>query len=370
MLEWSFYGNSLLSWSMAALAGVLTLVALVLVRRLLSLRLQLFASRTRTRLDDVIASTLDATRLWFKVVLAVWAGSLVLTLEPALHDLIAKGATLALMLQVGIWAAVAIGSWVEVYGTAKLEQGDGASVTTMRAVGFLGRLAVWVVALLVVLDTVFQVDITALVAGLGIGGIAVALALQNILSDLFGSLSIVLDKPFVAGDFIVVGDMSGTVERVGLKTTRIRSLSGEQLIFSNSDLLSSRIRNFKRMSERRVVFTFGVTYQTPLEKLERIPAIVRDIVVSHETARFDRAHFRHYGPSSLDFEVVYHVTVPDYNAYMDLQQAINFALYERFESEGIDFAYPTQTLYLAREGRSRAGDGARQRATHAVSTGR
>jgi small-conductance mechanosensitive channel len=190
------------------------------------------------------------------------------------------------------------------------------------------------------------VNITGLVAGLGIGGIAVALALQNILGDLFASLSIILDKPFVIGDFIVVDQLMGTVEHVGLKTTRIRSLSGEQVIFSNAGLLQSRIRNFKRMAERRVVFTVGVTYQTPYEKLARISALLREAVELQQGVRFDRAHFKEYGDFALVYEIVYFVTSPDYNKYMDIQQAINFEIYRRFQQEGLEFAYPTQTLFV------------------------
>jgi len=177
----------------------------------------------------------------------------------------------------------------------------------------------------------------------------VALAVQNILADLFASLSIALDQPFVIGDFIIVGDYLGTVENIGLKTTRVRSLSGEQLIFANNDLLNSRIRNYKRMGERRVVFSFGVTYQTAYDKLKTIPGVVQDIIESYENTRFDRAHFSEFGDFSLAFEVVYFVRSPDYNEYMDIQQGINLALVEHFEQEGIEFAYPTQTLFVRQE---------------------
>lgn len=207
----------------------------------------------------------------------------------------------------------------------------------------------WSVIVLLTLDNL-GFDVTALVAGLGIGGVAVALAVQKILGDLFASLSIVLDKPFVIGDFIIVGEHLGTVEHIGLKTTRIRSLSGEQLIFSNSDLLGSRIRNFKRMYERRVVFTIGVVYQTPLEKLALIPSIIREIIESQKPVRFDRSHFKEYGAFSLNFETVYWVQNPDFNTYMDIHQAINLEIYRRFTREGIEFAYPTQTLFINREG--------------------
>jgi small-conductance mechanosensitive channel len=207
--------------------------------------------------------------------------------------------------------------------------------------------ALWAVLLLMILDNL-GFNITTLVASLGIGGIAVALAVQNILGDIFASLSIAMDKPFVIGDFIIVGEQLGTVEYIGLKTTRIRSLSGEQIVFSNNDLLNSRIRNFKRMYERRVLFGFGVVYQTSHEQLKKIPVMVREIIEGLENTRFDRAHFKEYGDSSLNFEVVYYVRSPDYNVYMDIQQDINLALFEQFTKAGIDFAYPTRTLYIAR----------------------
>jgi small-conductance mechanosensitive channel len=226
---------------------------------------------------------------------------------------------------------------------------DAAAATTIGALRFIAKLVLWTAVLLLALDNL-GLDITTLVAGLGVGGIAVALALQSVLGDLFASLSIVLDKPFVIGDFIIVGDFLGTVEHIGLKTTRVRSLSGEQLVFSNGDLLSSRIRNYKRMAERRIVFGFGVVYQTPAEQLEAIPGMVREFIESLEKTRFDRAHFKGFGNFSLDFEVVYYVLVPDYNIYMDIQQQINLALYRRFEQDGIEFAYPTQTLYVMGQG--------------------
>jgi small-conductance mechanosensitive channel len=186
------------------------------------------------------------------------------------------------------------------------------------------------------------VEVTPLITGLGIGGIAVALAAQSILGDLFGSLTILLDKPFLVGDFIIVGDQMGTIEKIGIKTTRVRALSGEQLVFSNTDLLSSRIRNFKRMYERRVVFSVGVVYETPVEKLQRIPEIIRQSILTQPQTRFDRAHFNTFGAYSLNFEAVYFVTTPDYNRYMDIQQAINLELVRRFGEEHIEFAYPTQ----------------------------
>jgi small-conductance mechanosensitive channel len=185
-----------------------------------------------------------------------------------------------------------------------------------------------------------------MIAGLGVGGVAVALAVQSILGDLFASLSIVIDKPFVIGDFVIVDEYMGTIEHVGLKTTRIRSLGGEQIVFSNSDLLKTRIRNYKRMRERRVLFGFGVLYQTPIDVVEKIPDLMRAIVEARKNVRFERAHFKAFGESSLDFEVVYWMLDPDYNLYMDVQQAINLEMLRVFEREGIGFAYPTRTLVI------------------------
>jgi small-conductance mechanosensitive channel len=202
-----------------------------------------------------------------------------------------------------------------------------------------------VLVLLSMLDNL-GINVTALVASLGIGGIAIALAAQNILGDLFASLTIAIDKPFVIGDFIILGQETGTVEHVGLKTTRLRSLSGEQIILSNNDLLQSRIHNYKRMEERRALFAIGVTYDTPAEKLELIPELIKQAVAAQTDARFDRAHFKSFGAFSLDFETVYYVRKPDYGVFMDVQQAINLQLVRSFADHSIAFAFPTQTLHL------------------------
>jgi small-conductance mechanosensitive channel len=205
-----------------------------------------------------------------------------------------------------------------------------------------------VILVLIILDNL-GVEINSLVTSLGIGGIAVALAVQNILGDLFASLSITLDKPFSIGDFIVVGDFEGDVEDIGLKSTRVRSLSGEELVFANTDLLNSRIRNYKKLQERRIAFTIGVVYNTPREKLKRIPILIEDIIKPIPDTRFDRAHFKKFGDYSLDFEIVYYVLVPEYATYLDIQQRINLSIYDLFEDEEIEFAYPTQTLVVDKD---------------------
>ena len=339
-----FYGNPVWVWLLAVSVAIAAILLLRLLRRLVLRRLRRFAGRTVTQIDDLVADLFAKTRLFFLIAIALYAGSLALSFPPNVSTVINTLAVLALLIQMGIWGTGMATFLIARAVKRKLEE-DAATATSMAALGFIVKLVLWAVILLLALDNL-GVDITALVAGLGIGGIAVALAVQNVLGDLFASLSILLDKPFVIGDFIIVDDLLGTVERIGLKTTRVRSLYGEQLIFSNSDLLNSRIRNYKRMFERRIVFGLGVTYQTPHEKLAQIPEMIREIIEAQEQTRFDRAHFKEYGDFALQFEVVYYVLVPDYNVYMDIQQAINLTIYERFEQEGIEFAYPTQTLYI------------------------
>jgi small-conductance mechanosensitive channel len=345
VLNLEFYDNTAWVWLLAVGVGVAVFLGLSLLRRIGLSRVPKLTQRTRNDVNDFILEGLQQTKILLLIVFALYAGSLVLSFPPAVRRAMNAIALLSLLFQVAFWGHAIISFWLKRYLTRKTEE-DVEAATTIGALGFLIKLVLWVVVLLVALQNL-GIDITALITGLGIGGVAIALAVQSVLGDLFASLSIVFDKPFVVGDFIIVGDLLGTVEKIGLKTTRLRSLNGEQLIFSNSDLLRSRIRNFKRMYERRITFTFGVTYRTPYEKLAAIPGMVQDIVNAQDQIRFDRAHFKAYGDFSLNFEVVYYVLVPEYNVYMDIQQSINLALYKKFSEEGVDFAYPTQTLYIS-----------------------
>jgi small-conductance mechanosensitive channel len=347
LLEYTFYGNTVQAWAIALLVGLLVAAVTRLVERLIETRLEKLAQRTKATWDDLAAYALNRTKRFFYVVITLYVASLALTLPARVRSLITSVVVIALLIQGGIWMTSAVAYWLGHYRKRQLPQ-DPAAVTTVSALGFLSKLAVWSIVALLALDNL-GVDVTALVAGLGVGGIAVALALQNILGDLFASLTIVLDKPFVINDFLVVGDLMGNVEHIGLKTTRLRSLSGEQLVFSNSDLLSSRIRNYGRMFERRVLFAVGVTYQTPREKLEKIPTIIRDAVAAQDKTRFDRCHLKEFGDFAIIFETVYYVLEREYGVYMDIQQAINLKIHERFEQEGIEFAYPTQTLFVLKQ---------------------
>lgn len=252
--------------------------------------------------------------------------------------------TLVLIYQATLYASGFARSYLNAVRVRRGRE-DPSRVSSFGILSLAAQVAVWSLALLVALQNL-GFEITALIAGLGIGGVAIAFALQNILGDIFCSVAIVLDKPFAVGDFIIVGDQLGVVENIGIKTTRVRSLWGEQIVFSNADLTSSRIRNYKRMKERRITFGLGVVYETPVEKLEHIPAIIRESIESISLTRFDRAHFKQYGNFSLDFEAVYYVLSPDYNTYMDIQQNINLAIFRRFKEQGIHFAYPTQEIII------------------------
>jgi small-conductance mechanosensitive channel len=343
----TLYHNPIYNWLVAiAIAGGIYLV--VRLGKAIALRrLRQLAKKTVTDWDDLILELIERIHGLFLLIMALYAGSLILKLPSSLSNFFKKGIFVIILFQFALIGSQAIRFFIERYRRQKLES-HAAAVTTLSSVGFVLKILLWFVLLLVALDT-YGVNVTALVAGLGISGIAVALAVQNVLGDLFASFSIVLDKPFVIGDFIIVGDFMGTVEYVGLKTTRIRSLSGEQLVFSNGDLLGSRIRNFKRMFERRVVFTIGVLYQTPYAHLTEIPKMIQKIIESQSQVRFDRAHFKEYGAYSLNFEIVYWIQNPDYNVYMDIQQAINLSIFRQFQEKGIEFAYPTQTLFVQNE---------------------
>lgn len=342
--EQVYLGNSLLKWVIALAVAVSIYVALSILRRTVGSRLKILADRTTTDLDDFLVDLIQVrTKKILFLALAAYGASMFIVLPLEVQRIILGAVFVLLFLQVGLWGNGII-SFLVTRRVAK-DGEEGLNLEAYSVITWIAKAALWIIVVLLALNNL-GIEITALVAGLGISGIAVALAVQNILGDLFASLSIVMDRPFEIGDFIIVGDQMGTVEHVGLKTTRVLSLSGEQIVFSNNDLLGSRIRNFRRMNERRVLFNLGVTYQTPADKLERIPGMIREIIEVQEQARFDRAHFSTFGDFSLNFEIVYWVLDRDYALFREIQQEINLALYRKFEEEEIEFAYPTQTLFV------------------------
>jgi small-conductance mechanosensitive channel len=346
-MDAEFWGNSVRQWLLAGAVSGGAFLGLVLLRYVLVVRLGAVAKRTTNTFDDILVDVVGRTRAVFLAVAGLWVGASSLEMAASHHAIMRVIMVVAIAVQAAVWGSAAISGALGVRAR-RVQAEDPAGATTLNALGMVARLALYSVVVLFTLDNL-GMNVSALVTGLGIGGVAIALATQNILGDLLASLSIVLDKPFVVGDFIVVGDLMGSIEHVGLKTTRVRSLWGEQLIFANADLLGSRIRNFKRMSERRVAFSIGVTYQTPRASLASIPGLIREIICADSGVRFDRAHFKSYDDSALTFEAVYFVLDPDYNRFMDIQQRINFGLFERFAQEGIEFAYPTRTVYLRHE---------------------
>ena len=340
-----YFGNSIQNWLIAAGILVGLFIFLTLFKRVIKARIVRMLKKSQSGLDDFMIPLLEKTQLFTFVALGVFLGSFVLVLPAGIQTILEKGISIILTLQVGFWGMGLISFYINRGMESKIEEDHGDDATTLDAMGLLAKILLWVILSLIILDNL-DVKIDSLIASLGIGGIAVALALQNILGDLFASLSITLDKPFVIGDFVEVDNFKGDVEDIGLKSTRIRSLSGEELIFSNTDLLNSRIRNYKRLEKRRISFSFGIIYGTPLEKLKLIPGIVEEIVTPLEKVQFERAHFKDLGDFSLNFDVVYYVLDPTHTVYLDIQQIINLELYQRFEQEGIEFAYPTQTVIL------------------------
>ncbi len=341
-LDKPFYGNSLHSWILALSLTVLMFFGMKVIRRLLRKRLPKLQGLGRVDWEKVGDYFLRSTRSSFLFILSLWFGARFLNLSPDIQGLIQKLLVIAFLFQAAVWTNFLINFLLEDYAVHQMG-GDADKAGTLKAASGLLKMVVWVALGLFALDNM-GVNVTTLIAGLGIGGVAIGLASQKILSDLFSSITIILDKPFVQGDSITVGPDAGTIERIGLKTTRIRSASGEEISFPNSDLLQSRIRNFRRMYERRVPLNFGVTYSTKLEDLKAIPKIVEDVIRHYEMARFERAHFVRYGDSSLDFEVIYWIRKPDALLHMDIQQAVNLEIFRRFSEKGIEFAYPTRTI--------------------------
>jgi small-conductance mechanosensitive channel len=332
-------GNTLLRWVIAVAVAAGLTALLRLAQRWLGSRLAARSARTGALLDLCLANLLSRTHLLFILAFTLTLGAQFLELPPRPARWLDLLPPIALILQLAAWGHWGIGLWVD-----RRFLGDhGTRASRAAILGFILRLGLGSLLLLVALE-VLGFNVTTLVASLGIGGIAVALAVQNILGDLFASLSIALDQPFVIGDFIKVDECLGTVQFIGLKTTRIRSLSGEQIIIANGDLLKSRIQNFKRMLERRVLFEFAIGYRTPAGLVGLIPGMLKGIIEQQPKVRFDRAHFKAFSESGLKFEVVYYVLDPDYNIYMDLQQAINLGILETFRTEGISFSFPARTL--------------------------
>ncbi|WP_197324789.1 mechanosensitive ion channel family protein [Ralstonia solanacearum] len=334
-------------WAASAATVMVAYLVLWNLLRLIVHRLEARARRTDMRFDAMAAAVLRDTHPLFVGLAALLAGSYFIDLPTRIAGKLDHVWFVIIGFQMALWLNRGVKLWMHEKLAAQDQASRNPVITSMLA--WVLRFALWSMLLLAILANV-GINVTAFVASLGVGGVAVALAVQSILSDLFASLAIGLDKPFEIGDFIVFESIAGTVQHVGLKTTRIRSLSGEEIVTSNTALLKSTIHNYKRMSERRIVFAFGVTYDAQAAQLRQIPDIIRRAVEMAGNTRFDRAHFKEFGENALTFETVYFVTDPDFNLYMDIQQRINLAIMEGLEKLGIDFALPTRTIRVERAG--------------------
>jgi len=343
VLQSTIAGNSVQNYLLASATFVGSLFALQIVKSIIIARIQAFSQKTENRWDDVASTVLGSFGWVFYFVIALYTSVQFLELRGFIHSLI-NALTLII---VTFYAIRALQHILINLLRITLGKSSDAEIPDKTILSFLEnaiKATLWMGAVILILQNLGY-EVGALVGGLGIVGIAIAFSLQTILEDIFSFFSIYFDKPFKKDDFIIVGNDSGTVEHIGMKTTRIKTLQGEELIISNRELTQARVNNFKRMEHRRVVFSFGIIYETPTKTVKMIPSIIQKIIEREQLAEFGRAHFKSFGDSSLDFEVVYYVKSNEYIQYMNTQQSINIALMEQFAKEKIEFAYPTKVVY-------------------------
>jgi len=343
-LAYRWLGNPVERWLLAAVLIITATGVLWALKMLAVKRLSTLATRTATDFDDLLVDLLGRTRVTLIFIATISPATSILVLRADVHNGLRIVSVIALLVQLGIWGNGFITFWTKRYGR-RGGGTSGAETTALATLAVIARMVLGGLLILFLLDNL-GVDVTALIAGLGIGGIIVALALQNVVADMLGALTILASKPFVVGDFIEAQGMMGTVEAVGLRSTQIRTLGGDELIFPNKKLLDGAIRNYSRMTERRVDFRIAVAYGTPPEKLERIPEIARDVVGQHPLVRFDRANFRMLRDWSLEFDVVFFIASGDFSVYAGIQQEINVELMRRLDAEGISLAVPTQVVQV------------------------
>ena len=338
-----YYDNTILNY--LTVAGIILggMLAIRLFRKSILVKLKKWASTTETNLDDYVVSAVERFVLPMLNVGVMYSAINYLNLTEWASTVIHNAVVVAFTFYVIRLTTSSVKIMLESY--VRSQVGGDDKVKQLRGVMIVISIIIWSIGGVFLFGNLGY-DVTAIVTGLGIGGLAVALAAQTILGDLFNYFVIFFDRPFEIGDFIVVDDKKGNVEYIGIKTTRIKSISGEQIVISNSDLTNSRVHNFKRMEKRRIVFSLGVTYQTKPEQLREIPDIIKNIITKQVDAEIDRCHFASYGDFNLNFETVYYVKEPDYAKYMDIQQSINLQIFEVFADRKIEFAYPTQTIFL------------------------
>ncbi len=341
-------GIALEDYMLAGIAFVASFLVLCFFKRVIVHRLRKMAEKTSMKFDDVVVDILDSIGWPLFLAISLYFALLPITMPVAVTTVVHYLVIIIVTFYVVKAAQHAIDFGARL--VIERRKGEGEAEGDTAVIDLLGKLlktALWVVAVVLILGNLGY-DVSTLVAGLGIGGIAIAFALQNILRDIFASFSIYFDKPFQVGDFIMTGGDKGTVKTIGIKSTRLQTLDGEELVVSNRELTESKVRNFKKMVQRRASFKFGVTYGTPIDKLKMIPRIVTNIIGKQEMATLDRVHFTDLGDFSLNFEVVYYMKSNDYLTYRDTQQVINIELMKAFKKEKIEFAFPTQKLYVSK----------------------
>lgn len=349
-LNQTFWDNTIQRYIIVSAIFIGASIIFLIFRKVVLGRVRKWAESTDTNLDDLLISGLEKSIIPVLIILVFYIAVKTLSLHPKVEravDVISVMLVTFFIIRM-VTSALRFGVDSSIKRRATEEEEAQRKIKQMRGITAIASFFIWLLGFIFLLDNLGY-EITAVIAGLGIGGIAIALAAQAILGDLFSYFVIFFDRPFKIGDFIVIGEFRGNIEHIGIKTTRIRSISGEQLVFGNSDLTKSRIQNFRRMDRRRVVFKLGVTYQTPAEKIEEAVKFVEQIIIDHPDVTYDRGHFAAFGPFSLDLEFVYFVLSNDYRQYMDIQQDVNFRVLREFEKRRIEFAYPTQTLFVNKE---------------------
>ncbi len=346
ILKQQYWGNTVYQWAISVAIVFGAILAIRLFKYFVLKRVKSWSVKTSSTWDDFIVEILEGSALPLLYITAIYFSLVNLSLPPSADKLIDA----AFMVAITYFVLKVLSATFKKFIHSYIHKEEDSESKEKQAAGLLviANIFIWMMGVIFLIDN-FGYNVTTLIAGLGVGGIAIALAAQTVLGDLFSYFVIFFDRPFRIGDFIAVGDKSGVIEYIGIKTTRIRTLSGEQLVCSNTDLTNSRLHNFKVMEKRRVLFSLGVTYQTGYEQLASIPDLVKEIITSKDKVQFDRAHFSGYGDFSLNFEFVYFVLDPNYNVYMDIQQDIYLNIFKEFESCGIEFAYPTQTVFFNKE---------------------
>ncbi|HEY4132935.1 MAG TPA: mechanosensitive ion channel family protein [Gemmatimonadaceae bacterium] len=344
VLDRTFLSNSLRAWLTAGVTTTVMFLVLLVLRSVLHSRIGKIAARTVNQFDDMIVELLAETRKWVLFVISLLAGTHTLYLGRA-TTWIDRADHLVLLWQIAIWGVTGVSFWTKHHLETQAKTDTRSSVAMITAISVAAKVMVWALIFTTALYTVWDINPASLITTLGVSGIAIALAVQNILGDILAALAIVFDKPFDVGDSIGVDTLSGTVEHIGLKTTRIRSTTGEQIILGNGDLLKSRLRNYRRMSQRRVMFNLDVPFDTPNELLARIPSMLQAMVTAQSPVQFDRSHVASFTESGIRLETVYFVLDPDYKLYMDIQQNINLEILKQFNAENLKFALPSRTVY-------------------------